>query len=111
MDVAVITSNQARQGASCPVFRWGWAFQLGRATPVVDARFRPMSTSIDVVINGQPRTVNAGTTISVLLGDLGLGDRKVAVERNREVVPRALHATTTLADGDRLEVVTFVGGG
>lgn len=70
-----------------------------------------MSTSIDVVINGQSRTVNAGITISGLIGELGLGDRKVAVERNREVVPRAQHATTVLAEGDRLEVVTFVGGG
>jgi len=70
-----------------------------------------MSTSIDVVINGQPRTVNAGTTVSGLIGELGLGDRKVAVERNREVVPRAQHATTVLAEGDRLEIVTFVGGG
>ena len=70
-----------------------------------------MSTSIDVVINGQPRAVNAGTTVAALIGELGLGDRKVAVERNREVVPRARHATTVLADGDRLEVVTFVGGG
>ena len=70
-----------------------------------------MSTSIDVVINGQPRTVNTGTTVAALIGELGLGDRKVAVERNREIVPRAQHATTALADGDRLEVVTFVGGG
>lgn len=71
----------------------------------------PMSTSIDVVINGQTRTVNAGSTVATLIGELGLGDRRVAVERNREVVPRAQHATTLLADGDRLEVVTFVGGG
>jgi sulfur carrier protein len=70
-----------------------------------------MSTSIDVVINGQTRTVNAGTTVAALIGELGLGDRRVAVEKNREVVPRAQHATTLLADGDRLEVVTFVGGG
>ena len=71
----------------------------------------PMSTSIDVVINGQPRSVGVGTTISVLLDELGLGDKRVAVERNREVVPRARHATTELAAGDRLELVTFVGGG
>jgi sulfur carrier protein len=70
-----------------------------------------MSTSIDVVINGQPRSVEDGTTISVLLAELGLGERKVAVERNREIVPRARHATTRLAAGDRLELVTFVGGG
>ncbi|MEO8700289.1 MAG: sulfur carrier protein ThiS [Kofleriaceae bacterium] len=70
-----------------------------------------MSTSIDVVINGQPRTVEDGTTISVLLVELGLAERRVAVERNREIVPRAAHASTQLVAGDRLELVTFVGGG
>ena len=81
---------------------------LGGSTVVGCA---PMSTSIDVVINGQPRSVNAGTTIAGLIAELGLGDRRVAVERNREVVPRAQHASTVLVSGDRLEVVTFVGGG
>ncbi|HEY0189740.1 MAG TPA: sulfur carrier protein ThiS [Kofleriaceae bacterium] len=70
-----------------------------------------MSASIDVVINGQPRTVNQGTTVASLIGELGLAGKPVAVERNREVVPRAQHASTELAAGDRLEVVTFVGGG
>ena len=70
-----------------------------------------MSSSIDVVINGKPRTLAEGTTVVALLGELGLADRRVAVERNLEVIPRALHATTILTDGDRLEVVTFVGGG
>jgi len=70
-----------------------------------------MPSPIDVVINGQARTVADGTTIAALIEELGLGDRRVAVERNREVVPRAQHATTALAAGDRLELVTFVGGG
>lgn len=70
-----------------------------------------MSDSIEVVINGQARTVAQGTTVATLIGELGLGDRRVAVERNREVVPRAEHASTVLAAGDRLELVTFVGGG
>lgn len=70
-----------------------------------------MSTSIDVVINGQPRQIEEGTTVSVLLDQLGLGERRVAVERNREIVPRAQHASTILASGDHLELVTFVGGG
>lgn len=70
-----------------------------------------MSTSIDVVINGQSRSVEEGTTISVLLTQLGLADRRVAVERNREIVPRASHASTVILAGDRLELVTFVGGG
>ena len=70
-----------------------------------------MSSSIDVVVNGKPRTVAEGSTVLALLGELGLANKRVAVERNLEVIPRALHATTILTDGDRLEVVTFVGGG
>jgi sulfur carrier protein len=70
-----------------------------------------MSVNIDVIINGEPRSVSQGTTVSVLIGDLGLSGKPVAVERNREVVPRAQHASTVLAAGDQLEVVTFVGGG
>jgi sulfur carrier protein len=70
-----------------------------------------MSASIDIVINGQARSVREGTTVSALIAELGLAARPVAVERNREVIPRAEHASTILAAGDRLEVVTFVGGG
>jgi sulfur carrier protein len=70
-----------------------------------------MSVNIDVVINGHHRSVAQGTTVSVLIGDLGLAGKPVAVERNREVVPRAQHSSTVLAAGDQLEVVTFVGGG
>ena len=84
---------------------------LAVAARVNGGRFGAVSSSIHVVINGKPRTVAGGTTVLVLLGELGLGDKRVAVERNLEVVPRALHATTPLTDGDRLEVVTFVGGG
>ena len=70
-----------------------------------------MSGSIDVVINGQARSIEPGTTIASLIGELGLGGKPVAVERNREIVPKASHASTILVAGDRLEVVTFVGGG
>ncbi len=64
-----------------------------------------------VEVNGEPRELAPGSTISALLAVLGLGDRPVAVERNAEIVPRAQHASTPLAEGDRLEVVQFVGGG
>lgn len=67
--------------------------------------------SITVRVNGVERTVAAGATIVGLLEELGLGGKRVAVERNQAVVPRARHAETTLVDGDRLELVTFVGGG
>jgi sulfur carrier protein len=70
-----------------------------------------MSENIDVVVNGESRNVPQGTTVTALIGLLGLGDRRVAVECNRQVVPRAEHSTRVLAAGDRLELVTFVGGG
>jgi sulfur carrier protein len=67
--------------------------------------------SIQVHVNGETRMLVAGATVAHLLSELGLQGKPVAVERNQEVVPRAEHGTTKLADGDRLEVVTFVGGG
>jgi sulfur carrier protein len=63
-----------------------------------------------VQVNGELREV-AATTILALIQELGLDVRKVAVERNLEIVPRSLHATTGLAEGDRIELVQFVGGG
>jgi sulfur carrier protein len=66
---------------------------------------------IEITVNGESRQVADGTTVAQLLGDLGLAERRVAVERNRQVVPRAEHATVQLTSGDRIEVVTFVGGG
>jgi thiamine biosynthesis protein ThiS len=70
-----------------------------------------MEQSFEVLVNGQPRQVARGLTVAGLIAELGLGDRRVAVERNREVVPRARHAEVELCPGDRLELVTFVGGG
>jgi sulfur carrier protein len=64
-----------------------------------------------IQVNGEAREVAAGITVSALLALLGVEPGPVAVERNREIVPRALHPTTTLSDGDQLEVVQFVGGG
>lgn len=65
----------------------------------------------DIVLNGEPRSFAAGTSILALLGELGLDPRQVAVEKNLEIVPRADYATTRIVGGDTLEVVTFVGGG
>jgi thiamine biosynthesis protein ThiS len=64
-----------------------------------------------VEVNGEKRELSEGTTVAQLVELLALGRLRVAVERNFEIVPRDRHATTVLADGDRLEVVTFVGGG
>lgn len=70
-----------------------------------------MDDAIEIVVNGAAKKVPRGTTVAGLIADLGLGGRRVAVERNREVVPRDRHASCELAAGDRLELVTFVGGG
>ncbi len=64
-----------------------------------------------IEINGEAREVNDSITVASLLQDLGMSDRPVAVERNCEIVPRAEHGHTTLNDGDKLELVQFVGGG
>lgn len=64
-----------------------------------------------VEINGEPREVAPACTVAALLASLGLEGRPVAVERNAAIVPRADHALTTIAEGDKLEVVQFVGGG
>ena len=62
-------------------------------------------------INGRVREVPAGATVASLLEGLGLGSGRVAVERNGAIVPRAEYEATPLAEGDRLEIVQFVGGG
>jgi sulfur carrier protein len=64
-----------------------------------------------VEINGEPREIAPGSTVSTLLASLGLSERPVAVERSAAIVPRAQHGATLLAEGDRLELVQFVGGG
>lgn len=65
---------------------------------------------IRIQVNGEDRKVLSRTVLA-LVEELGLDVRKVAVERNLEIVPRSLHADTPVAEGDRIEVVQFVGGG
>jgi sulfur carrier protein len=67
--------------------------------------------TLKLVVNGDPVEAPEGTTVRALVEQLGLGGGPVAVERNGDVVPRKDHATTALADGDRVEIVHFVGGG
>lgn len=64
-----------------------------------------------ITVNGEAREVESGATVASLVETLGLAGRPLAVERNMEIVPRARHAETPLADGDRVEIVTLVGGG
>ena len=66
---------------------------------------------MNIQVNGQGREIAAGSTVANLLGELGITQPHVAVEVNLEVVPRAEHRDTILSDGDRVEIVTLVGGG
>ena len=66
---------------------------------------------VNVWLNGQPRQLAASTCVAALLAELGLDASHVAVEVNRELIPRAKHTLHELTDGDRLEIVTLVGGG
>lgn len=66
---------------------------------------------MEVIINGQPRETVEAATVAQLLDDLGFKGKFVAVEVNLELVPRQQHASHRLAPGDRLEIVTLVGGG
>jgi thiamine biosynthesis protein ThiS len=69
------------------------------------------TSAIDVVVNGEPRTVPAGATLLELLGMLGLDPRAVVVEHNRRIVRRPALGEVRVASGDAIELVHFVGGG
>lgn len=64
-----------------------------------------------LTINGEERSFEALDDVAALVRALGLDGRKIAVERNLEIVPRSAYAVTRLADGDRIEIVHFIGGG
>jgi thiamine biosynthesis protein ThiS len=66
---------------------------------------------LEIVLNGEPHRLPAGSTLLDLVASLGRDPRTVAVERNGDIVRRPDYAATVLASGDRLEVVHFVQGG
>lgn len=67
---------------------------------------------MQIVLNGAARTLTATSpSVSALLLELGYENKRVAVERNGEIVPKSEHASTSLTDGDTLEIVVAVGGG
>ena len=70
-----------------------------------------MASDILIVVNGEDRRTLAQSTILSLLEHLSLNPARVAVERNREIVARSRFSDIWLADGDRIEIVQFVGGG
>lgn len=70
-----------------------------------------MKGAMKVTINGAERDIPDGLTVRELVVHLGLAGGPVAVEQNRDIVPRAEHASRRVNDGDAIEIVHFVGGG
>jgi len=66
---------------------------------------------IKIDVNGEPRTVADSSSIADLLIEMELADKRVAVERNMEIVPRSQHNSTSLESGDQIEIVHAIGGG
>lgn len=66
---------------------------------------------MDILLNGEPHTVEAPCTVAELLRRTGLAERRVAVEVNQAIVPRSRHDTHELAKDDRVEIVHAIGGG
>ena len=67
--------------------------------------------TIGIRVNGEARRLASGMSVAEMVGSLGLNPAKVAVERNREIVPRSLLGEVRVEDGDEYEIVHFVGGG
>ncbi len=69
------------------------------------------ANSMQIQLNGEPYELPAGQTVADLLARLDLTGRRLAVELNRDIVPRSAHASTALSAGDQVEVVHAIGGG
>jgi thiamine biosynthesis protein ThiS len=68
-------------------------------------------TLLNVTVNSDPRRVGAGATIAAMLREFGIDPARVAVERNLAIVPKSMLEDVLVEDGDRFEIVHFVGGG
>jgi sulfur carrier protein len=103
----------------CPMMTclWNWrkiASIPGAVCAAASARIRPFTQVqkvIEVNINGAAQRFEPGMDVAALLERLQLAGKRVAVERNGEIVPRSRFAQTALANGDQLEIVVAVGGG
>jgi thiamine biosynthesis protein ThiS len=70
-----------------------------------------MSENISIIVNGETRAAVSGASVTELLQALGIHGGRVAIERNLQILPRAMWSETSVAGGDRYEIVQFVGGG
>ncbi len=68
-------------------------------------------SAMEILLNGQPKTLPDSISLATLVDQLGFTGKRIAIERNGEIVPKSTHATVQLAAGDQLEIVVAVGGG
>ena len=66
---------------------------------------------MNITVNGDRREIPSGHTLANLVTDLAVGDQRIAIEVNEQIVPRSTYETYNLQPGDRVEVVTAIGGG
>ncbi len=66
---------------------------------------------MQISVNGEARDIDDGLTLAALLEQLELAGKRIAVERNEAIIPRARHAETVLEDGDKIEIIHAIGGG
>ncbi len=66
---------------------------------------------MNITVNGEEKVIEEALTVEALLGELDISQKGIAVELNREIVPRGRHGEVTLNEGDVLEIVRMVGGG
>lgn len=70
-----------------------------------------VGSALQITLNGQPRAITADMRLEDLVRELKLDTRQIAIERNLAIVPRSAYSATLIADGDRIEIVGFIGGG
>jgi sulfur carrier protein len=85
----------------------GFFYRLGGGV----TSFQVLRGAMHITINGEGRSFDGVFDVAGLVAALGLDVRKVAVERNLEIVPRSTYGETALSDGDMIEIVAFIGGG
>ncbi len=76
-----------------------------------DSNTSDLNKVITLIINGAPRQLSLNTTVAALIEEMGFAGKRIAIERNGDIVPRSTFATQTLTNGDKLEIVVAVGGG
>jgi sulfur carrier protein len=102
------TDDAPRTGSSTLT---GGAGSMISAGEVASGMSERSTETMEIEVNGRPRTVPAGTSVAELLQSMQLGAPAAAVEVNLALVPKARHGETRLQPGDRVEVVSLVGGG